>query len=231
MITRVNCLHYTAPAGQAEVLLVMLPGAGIKAVEFAAQGMIAAVHGLGLAVDIVVMQPDLGLYLEDGINAALHSAVIAPALARGCRRIWLLGISLGGMGALLYASAHTANIEGIVLLAPFLGTRGTIAELARAGGLAQWNPAGTVATAPEKRMLCWLQAHLARRADAPLLYLGYAQQDRFVPGHEMLARALLPERVARVSGGHDWTSWTALWRQLLGRAPFGPAGTGRSAGP
>ena len=216
----VDCLHYEAPGGGADILLIMLPGAGIEAREFAEQGMVAAVHELGLAVDIVVAQPDLGLYLDDGVTEALHQAVIEPALARGVRRIWLLGISLGGMGALLYASADPANIEGIVLLAPFLGTRGTTGELVRAGRLAAWSADGSVATMPEQRLLLWLQAHLASHAAAPILYLGYGEQDRFAPAHKILADALPPAHVAVAAGGHDWPNWTALWRQLLARAPF-----------
>ena len=226
--TEINCLYYPAPDGLAETLLVMLPGAGIEAADFCAQGMVAAVHGRGLAVDIIVVQPDLTLYLEDKVTAALHRAVVEPALARGCNRIWLLGISLGGMGALLYASAHEGAVEGLVLLAPFLGTRGTIAELARAGGLAGWSAGHSAATIPEQRMLSWLQVHPARQ-EAPFLYLGYGLQDRFAPAHKILAAFLPPECVAVTPGGHDWPSWTALWHELLGRTPFA-AGAGRCSG-
>ena len=214
----ITCLHYPAPNG-ADTLLVMLPGAGITAADFAHHNMIAAVRDLGLAVDITVAQPDLGLYLEDGVTDTLHTAVIAPALARGLK-IWLLGISLGGMGALVYASAHPATIEGIFLLAPFLGTRGTTAEFARAGGLHAWSAQNSVATAPEQRLLLWLQSHLAAAAQKPVLYLGYGARDRFAAAHKMLAAHLPPARIATTPGGHDWPSWTALWRQLLTRAPF-----------
>ena len=217
----VDCLYYDAPGQPARVLLVMLPGAGIATDEFARQGMVAAVHELGLPVDIVVAHPDLGLYLDDGVAAALHHIVVEPALARGLSRIWLLGISLGGMGALLYASAYADYVEGIVLIAPFLGTTGTTAELARAGGPAAWTAAGSIATEPEQRLLLWLRGHLARKAEkTPVLYLGYGQKDRFAPAHRMLAAELPAERVLVTTGGHDWPSWSELWRQLLARDPF-----------
>jgi len=124
------------------------------------------------------------------------------------------------MGALLYASAHAAEVEGVVLLAPFLCTRGTAAELARAGGLRAWSAAHSAATIPEQRMLTWLQAHLAQGAQTPKLYLGYGQHDRFASAHKMLAECLPQARVVVTAGGHDWPSWAALWQQLLGRAPF-----------
>lgn len=215
----INCLHYPAPAGSAEILLIMLPGAGIEAADFTTHGMVAAVHEHTTTVDIIVAHPDMGLYLEDGITDILHNAVIAPALARGVKRIWLLGISLGGMGALLYASVHQQNIEGIILIAPFLGTRGTTAEILRAGNLSTWTAANSAATAPEQRLLTWLQTHFTTQ-EAPTLYLGYALQDRFAPAHKLLAQQLPPERVATTPGGHDWPSWRALWQQLLTLSPF-----------
>jgi pimeloyl-ACP methyl ester carboxylesterase len=214
-----TCLHYPAPGG-AQILLVMLPGAGIAAGDFAAHGMIEAVRAHNLPVDITVAHPDMGLYLDDGVTEVLHEAVILPALARGITRIWLLGISLGGMGALLYASVHQQHIEGLFLIAPFLGTRGTVAELTAAGGLAQWRAQNSAATPAEQRLLLWLQAQFAKRAARPALYLGYALEDRFAAAHRLLAQNLPPAHVAAVPGEHDWPSWRALWDQLLTLAPF-----------
>lgn len=210
-MTPIICLHYPASQPGAQTLLIMLPGAGIKAEDFAANGMIEMVKTPGM--DIIVAEPDIALYLEDGVTEALHKEVVEPALARGVQRIWLLGISLGGMGALLYTRVHRDLIEGIFLIAPFLGTKGTVAELARAGGLPRWRATNSNATIPEQNLLTWLQSHLT----SPALYLGYAEQDRFAPSHTMLAACLPPARVARTYGGHDWASWRALWRQL---APF-----------
>jgi pimeloyl-ACP methyl ester carboxylesterase len=212
---------YPAP-GVPEIRLVLLPGAGITAVDFEAQGVVAAVRARGLPVEIVATEPDIELYLDGRIAAALHAEIVTPGL-----RLWLMGISMGGMGALLYASAYPAQLDGIVLLAPFLGTRGTTAELTRAGGLAGWSAAGSAATPPEQTMLRWLQAR--RETARPALYLGYAAQDRFAPAHRILAETLPADRVAVCEGGHDWASWMTLWAALLDRAPFGPAG--RCAGP
>ena len=216
----INCLHYAAPSGSAEILLIMLPGAGIEAADFATHGMIAAMQEHIPNVDIIVAHPDMGLYLEDGVTDILHNAVIAPAVARGVTRIWLLGISLGGMGALLYASAYQQNIEGIILIAPFIGTRGTTAEILRAGGLTAWHAENSNATVSEQRLLLWLQTHLATPEAYPKIYLGYALQDRFAPAHKLLAQQLPPERITTAPGGHDWPSWRTLWQQLLAFVPL-----------
>lgn len=212
-----DCLHYP---GAGHTLLVMLPGVGIEPREFAEQGMIETARLAAPGLDIIAARPDLALYLEDTVAEALEAEVLAPARARGIARIWLLGISLGGMGALLCAQARPGAVEGLFLLAPFLGTRGTVAELRRAGGLMNWSPGGSTATPAEQRLLLWLQDFLRAEGEMPALYLGYAAQDRFAPAHKLLAARLPPGRVAMAPGGHDWPSWRALWRQLAPRAAW-----------
>jgi pimeloyl-ACP methyl ester carboxylesterase len=200
---------------------VMLPGAGSKAEDFAAHGMVAAAQASAVAVDAVALKPDTDLYLEGNIAPALHDAILAPQLATGAKRIWLLGISLGGMGALLYTSAYPDIVEGLVLVAPFLGTHGTVAEVAAAGSFGAWSAAASGATDPERRMLCWLQRRLrAAAAEPPRLFLGHGRADRFATGHRILAAELAAGQVALVDGGHDWPAWTAAWDEIMRRHPF-----------
>lgn len=198
----------------------MLSAAGIGAADFDAHGLVAAVHRRGLAVDVVAARPALDLYLDSKVATELHRIVVAPARARGYQRIWLLGISLGGMGALLYASTQPEAVEGLVLLAPFLGTQGTVAEIAAAGGLAGWTAEGSAATTPERQLLLWLQRFLAAPPARPAVYLGYGLADRFVRGHTMLAERLPRDRVVTAAGGHDWKTWRALWHAVLDAEPF-----------
>lgn len=216
----------TGPAtdpGAARTLLVMLPGAGIDAAAFAARGMIATLHARAPLVDVLAAEPDLDLYLDDDVAGTLHRAVIAPARAADRRHLWLLGISLGGMGALQYAAAHPDEVDGLILIAPFLGTQGTVAEIAAGGGLAAWPPPDTVATVGERRMLAWLRDHLASTAARPELHLGYGTADRFARGHRLLADCLPASRVVTAEGGHGWETWLALWERLLDAAPFAAA--------
>ena len=70
---------------------------------------------------------------RDAIKPSCAPICASPALARGVTTIWLAGISLGGFGALRYAEAHREIVEGLLLLSPFLGSRGLIAEVAAAG--------------------------------------------------------------------------------------------------
>jgi pimeloyl-ACP methyl ester carboxylesterase len=201
-------------------LLVMLPGVGMEAGDFARQGFVRAVAEAGDAADVVATRPETDLYLDGSIAEALERSVVAPAREAGYRRLWFLGISLGGMGALLHARAHPAAAEGIILLSPFLGTPGLVAEVTAASGLAAWHPGEVAAHDSERQLLAWLKGHLASRAPRPALYLGYGLSDRFARGHAMLADGLPAERVVRSEGGHDWPTWCALWREILAFRPF-----------
>jgi pimeloyl-ACP methyl ester carboxylesterase len=215
-------LHYPSALPPAErVLLVMLPGAGIDAADFAAHGLVAAAQRGMPALDVIALRPNLDLYLEGNLAPVLHEGVIAPALASGIRRIWLLGVSLGGMGALLYASEYPGLVEGLVLLAPFLGTHGTIAGLTQAGSFDLWEADGSGATAPERQLLSWLQGHLRTGARFPRIFLGHGERDRFAAGHRLVAAELPESQVVRVGGGHDWAAWTEAWAAILARKPFG----------
>jgi pimeloyl-ACP methyl ester carboxylesterase len=205
---------------EARILLVMLPGAGITAEDFAAQGFIAAAQASQPALDIIALRPDLDLYLDGTVGQVLHDGVIAAAIASGIRRVWLLGLSLGGMGALLYASDHPNCVEGVVLLAPFLGTHGTMAELSRAGRFEDWKAEASMATALERQLLIWLQSQLVAGRNHPRILLGHATRDRFAAGHRLLAAALPPSQVVQVDGVHDWMAWTEAWDAILARKPF-----------
>jgi pimeloyl-ACP methyl ester carboxylesterase len=218
---RIAARSYPAPGAAGErILLVMLPGVNMAPQDFVDNGVVAALHERLWPVEAVTAAAAADFYLDGNIVERLDADVVAPALARGHRRLWFLGISLGGMGALLYARAHPGAVEGIILLAPFLGVPGMVAEVARAGGLAHWEPGLIAANDGERRLLAWLKGYTAAPDAYPKLLLGYGKSDRFAAGHVLLAKELPAERVLVGEGGHDWLTWTRLWQELLDRRPF-----------
>ena len=148
----------------------------------------------------------------------LQRDIVAPARALGCRSVWLAGISLGGFIALDYAATHPGQWDGLCLLAPYLGNRMLIAEIAAARGLAAWQPGPLAESDEERRIWRFIQTQRAeaQRAQSPPIYLGYGRADRFAPAHGLMAQALPPDAVDVVPGGHDWHTWSTLWEQFLG---------------
>src|SRR5258706_2173212 len=213
-----DAIYDLAPQPSAErIMLVMLPGVRDRPQDLVEHGMIRALRERGVPVDVVAVDAHLGYYLERSFIERLSHDVIMPMRAQGYARIWLMGISLGAMGALIYARAHANEIEGVIVLAPFLGVQGIIAEVERAGGLSQWQPGAIASNDDERLLLAWLKAYQADNPALPKLYLGYGRDDRFAPASQLLAQRLPATQVAITRRGHDWETWMELWRRLLDR--------------
>ncbi len=192
--------------------MVWLPGAYHSPEDYLEAGFDARVRARGLPLDLEFVDLELEHLGDLGVLERLRRDVVAPARARGCRSLWLAGISLGGFLALDFAATHPDLWDGLCLLAPYLGNRMLIAEIAAAAGLAAWQPGPLAQSDEERRIWRFIQAS---RGESRPLYLGYGRDDRFAPAHRLMAEALPPHAVNIVPGGHDWHTWSILWEQFL----------------
>jgi pimeloyl-ACP methyl ester carboxylesterase len=214
-------IHDIAPsAGDERILLLMLPGAKNTPQQLVEFGFIRALRDRSLPVDVLALDAHVDLYLERADIERVLRHTLDEALLHGYRRIWLLGISLGGSGAMICATQHCAQIEGIFLLAPFLGTRGLIAEVEAAGGLHCWQAGEIVSRDHERKLLQRICRITQEGSQFPPIYLGYGSEDRYRGASIMLSRSLEPHRVTVIPGGHDWETWISLWNRLLDKHPF-----------
>lgn len=217
-----RAIHDLAPGGDADrILLVMLPAARARPEELLEQGFVAAIRDRELPIDVAVADAQPDYYLEGRVGERLALDVVGPLRAKGgYRRVWLMGMSLGGLGCVAIAQRQAAGIEGVILLAPFLGARGLVAQILRAGGLARWQPAAPAPDDEELGLLLWLKHYRAGALRLPAIHLGYGRDDRYAPASAMLAQQLPAERVVSVAGRHDWQTWIRLWRMLLAKNLF-----------
>ncbi|MEJ7687863.1 MAG: alpha/beta hydrolase [Variovorax sp.] len=214
-------IQKSACTADADTLLVMLPGVYSHPDEFVEEGFLDAVAERKLAVDVALVDAHIGYYNDKTIFERLRSDVIAPAGARGYRSIWIVGISIGGFGALTYPEIHPNELAGIVALAPYLGERLISTEIANAGGLKRWRaPAGVVPM--EQRLWRRLQRYGTEAVgpDLPPVYLGYGLDDRFAFSHKLLSDLMPNGRVFTTDGGHDWPEWRRLWRSMIPSLPL-----------
>jgi pimeloyl-ACP methyl ester carboxylesterase len=210
-------------SGQPRTLLVLLPGRHDIPEDFGRAGFPEMAARAGATVDMIAADAHLGYYLKKLIVDRLHEDVIAPARQR-YERLWLVGVSVGGTGSLAYAGQHPENVDGIVLLAPFLGEEKVVDEVAAAGGLRGWQPPETLAADDYQRQLwAWLKRYAAGSEGQIPLYLGYGRRDSFARANGLLAAVLPPERVFTVPGGHDWQAWRALWAEIVRSGALKPA--------
>jgi pimeloyl-ACP methyl ester carboxylesterase len=191
--------------------MVWLPGAFHGAQDFVSAGFAQAVHARRLALDLIFVDLELEHVGDRSALERLRSGMVLPARAAGVS-IWLGGISLGGLFALGYAAAFPDEVDGLCLLAPYLGNRMLTTEIARAPGLAAWQPGELAQTDGERRIWRYIKD---RGRDSAPLYLGFGQGDRFSEAHELLAAALPADSVDVIDGGHEWSAWARLWENFL----------------
>lgn len=177
----------------ADTLIVLLPGVYSHPDEFVREGFVQAVNDARLAVDVVRVDAHLNYYERNTFVERLRQDVIAPAQAGGYRSIWIAGISLGGLGGLIYAKEHPSEVAGLVALAPYLH---------------------------EARIWPWLDGYAGAAPGRPPLYLGYGTADRFAATDSVLAAKLPPAQVFTTEGGHDWAPWHRLWQAMLPTLPL-----------
>ena len=221
MRLQVGHIHDVAPGVEDErILLLMLPGAKNTPQQLVEFGFIRALRERNLPVDVLALDAHVDLYLERADIEQVLQHALEEAHQYGYRRIWLLGISLGGSGAMICATQHRAQIEGIFLLAPFLGTRGLIAEVEAAGGLHDWQAGEVASRDHERRLLEQIRCITQDESRVPPVYLGYGSEDRYRGASIMLSECLESHYVTAIPGGHDWETWLSLWNRLLDKQPF-----------
>jgi pimeloyl-ACP methyl ester carboxylesterase len=188
-----SILKPARPGSVAPTQMVWLPGAYHSAQDFLDQGFAEAVLRRQIHLDLRFVDLEMQ-HLDDREPLdRLRAEIVLPARGSGVS-VWLAGISLGGAIALEYAGSYPDELDGLCLLAPYLGNRGELAE-------------GDV----ERRIWRYLEA----RADSRPLYLGYGQEDRFSAAHRVLAGKLPADAVDVIAGGHEWRTWTKLWENFL----------------
>lgn len=206
--------HEYAGSNPVRDLLVLLPGIGDSVENFHQYGFIDPVREMDWPVDIVMVDGQYG-YFANHTALQLHEAVFRPAKACGYRRIWLAGVSTGGFGALVYASRYPSDITGVVAMAPFLGQRGLIKEIAGAGGIIHWSNSHADDHDEARKLWCWLKSYVERGPELPDLYLGFGEQDLFARAQHLLAAALPKDHVFTEPGDHRWPTWAHLWARFL----------------
>jgi enterochelin esterase-like enzyme len=190
--------------------IIMLPAAYTAPEDFVAAGFIDALRARKLGVDVTFASLEVRHVTDRSVVTRVEQELLAPARARG-RAIWLGGISLGGFVALCCAERQPAALEGLCLIAPYLGSHIVTSEIALSG-LNSWEGNSDSEDDDERRVWRFLQARAAR---SPRIHLGLGREDRFRERHQLLAATLARDEVDTVPGGHDWPTWRRLWENFL----------------
>jgi pimeloyl-ACP methyl ester carboxylesterase len=229
LATRLPCasplfVRADACVGPARELLVFLPGVYDVIEDYEAHGFLRAIRHTRRPIDMLLVDAHFGYYATQTVLDRLHEHVIAPARER-YESIGLVGISMGGLGALLYTVRHPGTVARLALLAPFVGTPSIVENIRAAGGVRTWTPRTGADPEFQHELWGWVKQYDAARSAAPLIVLGYGLADRFGPGLGLLAEVLPPEHVFTSPGRHDWRTWSRLWRAMVPRLLPGVEGS------
>ena len=210
------------PAPQkAQRLVVVLPGRADDLNALRRSGITQAIQQAWPDADVMLTALALGYYMEGQAVPRLHAEVIVPARQRGYTQVWLVGASLGGMGALLYDREHPNGVDGLVLLAPFLGEKPVLQEIAAAGGVARWQPPPPPREVNGDNFQQELWRHLQTWSRPPgprrNVWVAYGDRDYLLPALPLIAPLLPPQQVLQPRGGHDWETWSPVTREILSR--------------
>jgi pimeloyl-ACP methyl ester carboxylesterase len=202
------------PGARSPLAIVLLSGSFTAPEDFVREGFIDALRDRGIEAQVVMAEVRMAYFADDSVVRRIRESAVQPARQRGATRVWLAGISLGGLAAVCYRARHPGEIEGMLLMSPYPGTRDVLREIDAAGGLAQWNPAVAPEGDLEREAWSWLAAHGAATPD---VHCYFGSEDRFVSGQRKMAQAMAPDCVRETSGGHDWPDWRRMWIDFLGR--------------
>jgi pimeloyl-ACP methyl ester carboxylesterase len=206
--------YLSSPLHRSDSLVILMPGAGDDHRSFESNGFIAAAHHSGISADILTVNTQYEYFSDLSIVERLHHQVVLPAISKGYRRLWMGGISLGGFAAMVYAQKQKHPLHGLVLLAPYLGNKGTLAEIQAAGGLESWAPEVS-SDHDERHVWLMIKNYLIQDPNSAAVHLLFGQTDRFAAFHALMATKLDAKRVHVRPGGHDWPTWQLLWKVFL----------------
>jgi pimeloyl-ACP methyl ester carboxylesterase len=214
--------QHPAPAGDPDILLVMVPGMGMTASDLGAEGLISAAEERYDSIRIMAVAPGFDGYLDGSVDTNLLATIAEARRVFRPKRVWLAGISLGCQALLRCVKTQPDLAQGLILITPYLASTGLIAEIAGADGLRHWATANRGRMEPERALLTWLA--LTPLSTLPRIFVGRAADDRFAMTATLIADIVPADHVVTAPGEHDWASWRALWLLILDRQPFGSSG-------
>jgi pimeloyl-ACP methyl ester carboxylesterase len=207
-------------------LVVVLPGRSDNIEVMSQYGIAEAIQRNWPAAQVLLTSATLAYYLDGALERRLHQEIILPARNRGVTEIWLVGASLGGMGALLYERAHPGEVQGIVLLAPYLGQPKLLKEIAQAGGINTWDPGiepqPMSADTYQRELWRYLKSLSARPELAARIWIAYGDQDRLRKAIPVIAPLLPANHVLERQGAHKWSVWTPAAEEIFQRVAKDP---------
>ena len=196
-------------------LVVFLPGRGDDIGAYERGGFIDTLRHSRRPLDSVVVDAHLGYYIDRTLAERVYEDVLLPYRERGYERFIVVGISLGGVGALRLRTDFGELISGTVLLAPYLGGEGVLRDIRAADDVHSWRAQLDPEPAPDEQIWTWIEPMVDPVSQQiPSTVLAYGLDDKFRPAGELFGEMLPADKVFTRAGGHKWNTWGPLWSEI-----------------
>jgi pimeloyl-ACP methyl ester carboxylesterase len=204
-------LQFEPQGNETRELVLLLPGRLSPPEEFVEFGIVDLVRKERPLARIVAPDLHLGYYMRGLADSCLHEEIIGPAKKQGLR-VTIIGVSMGGLGALTYSLRFPGEVDEMLLLSPFVGDKQLLAEIERAGGLEKWeSPVGTPRSKAEALQKMWIEMKrqwLSRSGPPFPIALAVGKSDKLLTSNQFFALSILkPDQLIEIEGGHDWDCW------------------------
>ena len=213
--TPVPALHYPAPDGSTSKMVVFLPGFAEGPEQFENNDFIRLLQERYPSVSAVAMDTHLGYYKKGMLADRVIGETIEPAIAEGYDTIVVVGLSMGGYGALWTSDSIPGDVDGIVLMAPYLGDIDAPKGVKEHGGMREWVASFSDELDFDEIPWIWADGLIYGDRGNPQIVLAYGDADRLKPNASVLEKHLPREHVFTNDGPHKWTAWTPLWSDIM----------------
>lgn len=203
-----------AASERAKLAVVFLPGRGDSMDAFVDAGFLDDLKEAGVEADAWMVDAHLGYYRSQTLDEKMRRAVFEKIA--GYEEVWVVGVSLGALGAVLLEAGESERWDHMILLGPYVGDGKGFFR--RSGVADATRQAIDSAVGPEHLRLFWnwMIAYSGGGGERPELWAAWGESDRFSDYQEYLRAYIADERLITVPGGHDWQSWREAWQLVLG---------------
>ncbi len=205
----------TSGPKQEKDLFVFFPGRRGTVDDFERYGYVEVLHEQLPTADSISVDARMGYYRNRTIVERVKTDALDAVDYNKYRRVYLVGTSMGGMGALLTANEYPEQVSGILLIAPFIGYDEILDEITAAGGLNKWEPSTIGKRDWQREIWELIKQGVEGRSKLPPITLAYGRDDYLGQAHRLLAEALPPEQVIVMPGEHINADFIKLWSRLL----------------
>ncbi len=197
-------------------LVVFLPGRWSTVDEFEREGFFKIAAERWPDARLVAADLHLGYYKSRSSARRVHEDIIAPARKSGVKTVRLVGVSMGGLGALIQGLEYPDDIDEIYLLSPFVGEEEVIAEIGAAGGVRKWTGEPKSERDFSRKLWRGLKTKWLEQGRRPEVRLACGTADRLAGSNRQFAADFLKkEEVLWLPGDHDWPAWRELFRGMV----------------